>query len=386
MKHMAPLIIEKLKSIKLLHLFWISLLTSELLTFPIVCFMSIVFKGRIVYDYLLTGAVCSLIVAAIIVSIILYFLNEIKKGEEELQKAHTHLERRVEERTLELSEINIQLKQEIKERLQAEIKLVDSYDKLKSTQAQLIQSAKLASIGELSSGIAHELNQPLTVIRGISQLFKRNLVKKNSEHVKFLEQFESLERNTRRMMKIINHLRNFSRQSQSDFSRVEINAVLDACLLMVGEQLQLRSIEVEKCMAPNLGAVHGDPNSLEQVFLNLLTNARDAIEEARHHLPEGSGPEPQKADKIRITTGNNDEGSTVIIQFIDTGNGIPSTVIEQIFDPFFTTKEVGKGTGLGLSVSYGIVKEHGGDIEVVETGADGTTFQVRLPVSNTDPT
>ncbi len=176
--------------------------------------------------------------------------------------------------------------------------------------------------------------------------------------------FEPVERNTKRMMNIINHLRVFSRQSQEERSPLNVNTIVEDSFLMVGEQLRLHNIEVMKQFSPDIPNVPGNANQLEQVFLNLITNARDAIEAHKENV----------AGRIDIITRMSNINMCVEILITDNGTGIPTEHVERIFDPFFTTKEVGKGTGLGLSISYGIIKEHQGEITVVETGPDGTTF------------
>ena len=262
-------------------------------------------------------------------------------------------------------------------------KLEDAYEELKSAQAQLVQSAKLASIGELASGVAHELNQPLMVIRGNTQLIQRNLRKNNLDNNDLMEQLEPILRNTKRMMNIINHLRTFSRQSQSDLKPVDLNETLDDAFLMMGEQLRLRNIEVKKQFTPDLPKVDADANQLEQVFLNLITNARDAIlqrSEVRGRLEIIT--RMGEADNQQSSIINHQSQNFVEILIRDNGGGIPSENMEKIFDPFFTTKEVGKGTGLGLSISYGIIKDHQGEISVAETSPAGTTFRIKLPIED----
>jgi C4-dicarboxylate-specific signal transduction histidine kinase len=244
-----------------------------------------------------------------------------------------------------------------------------SRDKLRKTQAQLIQASKLASIGELAAGIAHELNQPLMVIRTGIQMIERSISKKRIDLNSILEDMKLFDRNTNRMVKIISHLRTFSRQSNTDFEPININQVIEDALSMITEQLRVRNITLSTTYSPNLFKIHGNGNQLEQVILNLLTNARDAIEDKNDN-----------ARKITINTENSDDGSTVNIYIKDSGKGISSDAIEHIFNPFYTTKEVGKGTGLGLSISYGIIKDHHGEIFVLQTGNSGTTFGISLPV------
>lgn len=299
------------------------------------------------------------------------------------------------------------------ERKRSREALKQAYQELKDTQAQLIQSGKLASIGELASGVAHELNQPLMVIRGNAQLIQRSLRENNPDIDELMEQMEPIQRNTKRMMNIINHLRTFSRQSQSDFQSVDVNKVIENSLLMVDEQLRIYNIEVKMDLSNNLPKIKGDANQLEQVFLNLITNARDVIENCRLNIENCRIEKAKNNGKLEIVengqrtqnerhreeyigrieiitrTGELPNQQSTIdkrqprdfieIMVKDNGGGIPAEKLEKIFDPFFTTKEVGKGTGLGLSISYGIIKDHQGEIEVAETGPEGTTFKIKLP-------
>ncbi|MCP4576948.1 MAG: hypothetical protein GY846_11765 [Deltaproteobacteria bacterium] len=271
-------------------------------------------------------------------------------------------------------------------------KLEKAYEDLRDTQAQLVQSGKLSSIGELASGVAHELNQPLMVIRGNSQLIQRKLQKNELNGEELSEQMASINRNTKRMMNIIDHLRAFSRQSQKIFSPVNINQVLEDAFLMVGEQLRIRNVDVKWHLESQLPMINGDANQLEQVFLNLITNARDAMISIVGCGAENADFTSDSKDvafkgKLEIITRPGDKDKQPSKEFVeillrDNGGGIPTDTVDKIFDPFFTTKEVGKGTGLGLSISYGIIKDHGGEIHVADTGREGTTFRVRLPIEN----
>ena len=268
---------------------------------------------------------------------------------------------------------------DVTDRNQAEQSLKQAYQELKHTQSQLVQSGKLASIGELAAGVAHELNQPLMVIRGNAQLVKRFISKGTYKMEDLLKQMEPIERNTKRMMNIINHLRTFSRQSKSEFYSLDVNQVIEESFLMVGAQLRLRNIEIIKRLDSSLPRIKGDMNQLEQVFLNLITNARDAITEKN----EDETSQNDRAECIEIISraSESDQGLVEIL-FKDSGSGINESARTSIFDPFFTTKEVGKGTGLGLSISYGIISNHNGKIEIADTGPQGTTFKVILPTED----
>jgi PAS domain S-box-containing protein len=270
--------------------------------------------------------------------------------------------------------------EDLTEQRRAAAELKSAFDQLRDTQAQLIQSGKLASIGQLASGVAHELNQPLMVIRGTAQMIKRKQHKGALSTDELPEKLEPIERNTKRMMNIINHLRTFSRQSQSDFQLVDVNTIVEDSLLMVGEQLRIRNIELNKGLDKTLPKVRGDANQLEQVFLNLVTNARDAVEERMRDNPDSN----LRGTIEIITRSRETSGHFIEMLITDKGAGISREHVDRIFDPFFTTKDVGMGTGLGLSISYGIIKDHGGEIEVAATGPEGTTFRIILPVSKGD--
>ena len=273
-----------------------------------------------------------------------------------------------------LEAANDELQREIDKRKIMEQSARDALLELKETQSQLIQSAKLASIGELASGVAHELNQPLMVIRTHAQMALRGHGKQALSSEVALEHIQPIEKNTKRMINIINHLRIFSRHSQKTLSPEDINGIMKGCFLMIGEQLRIHNVHLMFELAELLPKVMGNANQLEQVFLNIIINARDAVLEARTD-EKGKGV-------IEVATGIfKGEREWVEILFRDTGKGISGKDLNRIFEPFFTTKEVGKGTGLGLSISYGIIKDHSGEIEVAETGPAGTTFRILLPVS-----
>lgn len=250
--------------------------------------------------------------------------------------------------------------------------LQKTYNDIKSTNAQLTQSAKLAAVGELAAGVAHELNQPLMVIRGYSQ----ELAEGDSIPEWIKKDIKLIENQTTRMMRIIDHLRTFARQSSGIFEQVDINATVLDSFTLVTQQLKTHDIELLSHIDETMPKIWGDHNKLEQVFLNLITNARDSMEE------KGGGTLTVTTHTIfnNNDTGNNGGPVTARIIFNDTGTGIPEDVMDKIFDPFFTTKEVGKGTGLGLSISYSIVKEHGGTISVESKTGLGSKFIIDLPV------
>lgn len=301
---------------------------------------------------------------------------EIRQYNQKIENHMKNLERKVKERTLDLEQTNAQLNLDILKRKKTEKELIQAYNDLKSTQAQLIQSSKLASIGELASGVAHELNQPLTVIRANAQFVMRNIDRELGIDM-LTKQIKQIEKNTKRMMNIIDHLRSFSRHTETDFIPVDINQVINDCFMMIGEQLRLKNIESVVDLFPYLPMVQGNHNQLEQVFLNLLANAKDAILSQKTSTPK-------RIEIVTRVAGTGNGENAVEIMIKDTGSGIETEALEKIFDPFFTTKETGKGTGLGLSISYGIVKDHGGEIWLSETSKKGTTFQIHIPVTQTE--
>ena len=301
-------------------------------------------------------------------------MQERDDAEADLRQARNELERRVEERTAALLQANKELNQEVEKRKQALKEIEKSHRELKQTQSQLVQSAKLASIGELAAGVAHELNQPLTVIRAQAQLLKRDIGRERFEPESMLPKTEMIERNTRRMSDIIDHLRTFSRQTDYLPTKVDINRVIKDALVLLNHVISRRDIRIELNLA-DLPAVRGDANRLEQVVLNLINNALDAMGHSgvlrlttRQLKQSLGGPQdPLQGDEPDIE-----------VQIDDTGSGIASQHLDKIFDPFFTTKAVGKGTGLGMSISYGIIRDHKGQIEVARTGSEGTSIRFRL--------
>lgn len=230
---------------------------------------------------------------------------------------------------------------------------------MRETQEQLLQSEKLASIGQLAAGVAHEINNPIGVMLGFAQV----LLKRVKEDDPTYKPLTTIEREGLRCKRIVQSLLDFARHSKPEPRRVNVNDVIDASLEL-SHQSTRSNIHLIKEYSPNLPPVLADINQLQQVFLNILLNAYDAM---------------SNGGTLRIVTGL--VMDRVDIAFSDTGVGIPPENLTRIFDPFFTTKEVGKGTGLGLSISYGIVEQHGGTIEVKSQVGEGSTFTVHLPVA-----
>ena len=241
---------------------------------------------------------------------------------------------------------------------------------LQETQAQLLQAGKLSAVGQLVSGVAHELNNPLSVVIGYGQLL---LTRGVSEEVR--RPIELIISQGARMAKIVQSLLLFSRQRKPERRVLDLRPVIRQVLNLRDTQLTLSSIRLETRFAEDQPPVEGDPHQLQQVVLNLILNAEQAI------LGSGVGGR-RTGDCICVTTGTRREGEQtwVVVQVIDNGPGIPAAVLPRIFEPFFTTKRVGEGTGLGLSVSYGIVEQHGGQLSV-ESGPGRTAFTLALPAS-----
>ena len=242
------------------------------------------------------------------------------------------------------------------------------------TEQQLIQTSKMATLGEMATGVAHELNQPLSVIKTASSFSIKKINKNEPIENEILSNIlTKIDNNVDRAARIINHMREFARKSYMDFEKVQINEVLQKAFEIFSQQLKLRGIKVVWEIEKGLPKVNADPSRLEQVFINLLLNARDAIEEKW-------GPKDPGLGKKKIILKSRWDEKNVICEVCDTGVGIPETIAEKIFEPFYTTKEVGKGTGLGLSISYGIIKDCGGSIHVESKTPEGTCLILKFPV------
>lgn len=242
-------------------------------------------------------------------------------------------------------------------------------------EQQLIQASKMATLGEMATGVAHELNQPLSVIKTASNFFMRKLRKKEPIRDEILMTMsEEIDSHVERATKIINHMRQFGRKTDPNLETLNLNEVLDRAFEIFSQQLKVRGIDVDWRTDPELPSIMGNPGRLEQVVINLLINARDAIEEKSQRSEETATPQ-----KITLATTRN--AKSVTLSVCDTGIGVPEAIRGKIFEPFFTTKKVGKGTGLGLSISYGIVKECGGKIDVSANPEGGTCFHLSFPLA-----
>ncbi|MDF1591562.1 MAG: PAS domain S-box protein [Desulfobacterales bacterium] len=246
--------------------------------------------------------------------------------------------------------------------------------KIFEAERQLIHASKMATLGEMSTGVAHELNQPLSVIKTASNYFMRKISKNEKiDDETLFTMSKEIDSYVDRATNIINHMRQFGRKSDLTMEPVQVNDLLKNAFQIFSQQLKLREIEVVWTIEKDLPEIMADPGRLEQVFINLLINARDAIEDRWHNQKTG------KDDKC-ITLKTVSEGKTVIIEVRDTGTGIPESISDKIFEPFFTTKKVGQGTGLGLSISYGIIKDCGGSIQALSGKEGGARFIIKFPI------
>ncbi|MEW6015668.1 MAG: ATP-binding protein [Candidatus Zixiibacteriota bacterium] len=275
-------------------------------------------------------------------------IASLKKSQEEIEEYNRTLEEKIIERTTELEE----------------------------AQAQLIQTEKMAAIGQLAAGVAHELNNPLGGILGYSQFALEKIqTKKLSEFTpkdqeSFSRYLKDIETQSRRCKAIVQNLLKFSRTSQTvEFLETDINQVLEETLTFIDHQLMMNQITLRKYYDRNLPKAQGNPGQLQQVFTNIIINAMHA-----------SKPGSEILLSTRFLPPLGEFSGAVEIAVTDHGHGISEENLKKIFEPFFTTKEIGKGTGLGLSVSYGIVKEHGGEIKVKSRVGEGTTFTIIIPL------
>jgi two-component system NtrC family sensor kinase len=233
--------------------------------------------------------------------------------------------------------------------------------RLEESQAQLLQAEKIASLGRLSAGVAHEINNPLAGILIYAELLQREMGP-TGDGKEFVNEIIN---QTMRCQQIVSRLLEFSRQSLAERTLLDLNYIINRVVELILHQALFHNIQVIRNFDPELPHIVGDQGQLQQVLTNLLINAADAL--------KGQGA-------ITITTRPNAKGDGVVLTFADTGPGIPVDIRDKIFEPFFTTKPVGKGTGLGLSIVYGVIQRHGGTIEVDSRPGGGTTFTIRLPL------
>jgi C4-dicarboxylate-specific signal transduction histidine kinase len=255
--------------------------------------------------------------------------------------------------------MNARLREEIASREKSE-------RERREIETQLFSQAKLATLGEIATGVAHEINQPLTYISFFVQNLRLDIQNNELDTAKLDEMASNCMHSVHRISGIIQHLRVFGRSSIAAKESFSFESVFENTLLLMGEKLRLRNIAMTKKFSPGLPGFYGNPNQIEQIFLNLLQNSMDALEDRHENA------------RISVEVSHDSSDNVFKIVFSDNGRGIPPAVIDRVFEPFFTTKPVGKGTGLGLSIIYGIVREHGGDIRVFSAPGGGAEFVIRF--------
>ncbi|MGQ9645153.1 MAG: ATP-binding protein [Thermodesulfobacteriota bacterium] len=259
-------------------------------------------------------------------------ISELKRSRDAIEEWTQTLEHRVQERTRELQQV----------------------------QDQLIRAGKMAAIGELAAGVAHEINNPLTGVLTFSSL----MLKKVDENHPWKKDLENIVQQTTRCRNIVRGLLDFARQRKPDKKEWDINNLVEQTLTLVEKQAPFQNIRITKEFKTGLPMLFVDGDQIQQVFMNILLNAADAMTE--------------NGGTLKIQTELKD--GMAMVSFTDTGCGIPKEHLPKLFDPFFTTKQTGKGTGLGLAISYGIIQSHSGDIEVESEVGKGSTFRVKLPI------
>jgi C4-dicarboxylate-specific signal transduction histidine kinase len=231
----------------------------------------------------------------------------------------------------------------------------------------------MTTLGTMAAGMAHEINQPLNVIQVCADFFLKMInkgVRIGDEELKTLA--NDIRSNVQRAAGIIKHMRDFARQSEVVTTQVNINDPVRDVFKVLGHQLKVHQVELKLDLDPDIPPILAEHNRLEQVFINLVTNAVDAMDE------KGTRMGDQPWDRI-LEIRSFAEDDLVVVTVSDSGTGMPQEVFDKIFEPFFTTKEVGRGTGLGVSISYGIVKDYNGTIDIKSEPGAGTTFELRFP-------
>jgi signal transduction histidine kinase len=269
---------------------------------------------------------------------------ELLQSKKQLEEYSARLERKVEERTRELKE----------------------------TQAQLVQSAKMSTIGQLGAAVAHELNNPIGGILGYAQFILQKLSKPDFTPEEFKSckrNIEYIEEEAKRCKTIVDSLLSFSRKPLVARESVDLKQLIENTFSLIKNQLKLQNIKYITQYEPDLPTISGNGNELQQAFINIIINAQQA-------MPKGGELH------VRVSTKMKDEKRHLEINFKDSGCGIPQENLQKVFEPFFTTKEDWKSVGIGLSIAYQIIKDHNGTITVESDIGKGTTFTIRLPVSS----
>ncbi len=248
-------------------------------------------------------------------------------------------------------------------------------------RAQLVQTDKMATLGEMATGMAHEMNQPLAGIALSVTMFRKLIEKKRLTEEKIAEGVKDIEANIQRMVNTINHVRIYARQELVEFQPVDVPQTIDMALNLMGTQLSVHGVELLKTFAPDLPKVMGEPSQLEQIWINFISNARHSMEQKERQIKEGRITLADYHKSLQISISYELRSDMLKVVFADNGMGINREVAKKAFEPFFTTKTVGEGTGLGLSICHGIVQNHKGRIEITGRELEGATLTVYLPVA-----
>lgn len=278
----------------------------------------------------------------------LYRNREMKINSEIVLKVNKELEKRIEERTSEITAI----------------------------QGQLFQTSKLATLGEMSAGLAHELNQPLSGISLSIRAMKMMAERKMLTHQDVMETVETVDGLVKRMSNIIIHVRNFARQDIQKYTQFDVNECVMNGYNLIKEQLRIHGVECSIDLDEGLPLLLGESYQIEQVVINVITNAKDALDEK-----EKMAKEQVREWKKKLSIQTLIKNGWVCIDIKDNGTGMKKTTIEKYFEPFYTTKEVGKATGLGMSICYGIIQRHNGRIDVSSVYGKGAEISIKLPIA-----
>jgi len=243
------------------------------------------------------------------------------------------------------------------------VAIIQDITKEKAARESLQQTEKMVTLGELVAGTSHELNNPLAIVTGYADL----LLEENTLTQEQRSKIESIRKNALRASGVVHSLLAFARKRKPERVRTDVNVAVEAAVDLKDYDLQTSGIHLEKHLSPALPQVFADPNQVQQVLLNVINNAQDAVSGVTH-------PTIVVRTEVR--------GELVLITVEDNGTGITKSDLKKVFDPFFTTKSVGKGTGLGLSISYGIIREHNGDITIQSESGQGTQVFIELPIVN----
>jgi PAS domain S-box-containing protein len=240
---------------------------------------------------------------------------------------------------------------------------------VKAMQSQLIQSSKLAAVGELAAGIMHDIRNPLSIIKNYNKMILKAM--ESGDQEKIVKAVDRIDMASERVERLVNHMRSFSRGDVEGSTKVNLNKSISDSILLAEHRVKSHDVKIiNKLEIENMSLdVEGRANQIEQIFLNIISNGCDALE---------------GRPKREIVISGRSEGENVCVSIGDSGPGIPENIREKIFESFFTTKEKGKGTGLGLSISYGIIKEHGGELKVETSELGGANFIITLPLKQTD--